>query len=153
MKQSSCTWSTRLRVGTLLFSLLILVCVAALILKHPGETYYIILSAVVLIIGFIPPILFSPHKIQVSDDAITIKMVGCSYSIPVEKVEKVEPYVFSAGTRLLGSGNFFGCVGWFKDAQLGKHLAFVTNNTQCYVIYRKDDIPVVVTADDGSIFK
>jgi len=152
MKQSSCTWSSKLVVWTLLFSLLILVCVTSLILKHPGETNYIIWGAVILIIGFIPPIFCSPHKIQVSDDAIKIKMVVFSYSIPVEKVEKVEQYAFSGGTRLFGIGNFFGCVGWFKDAQLGKHLAFVTNNTNCYVIYRKDDIPVVVTADDGSIF-
>jgi len=153
MKQSSCSWSSNLIVWTILFSLLILVCVAGLILKHPGETNYIVLGAVILIIGFLPPMFLSPYKIQVTDNAIKVKMLVFSYSIPAEKVEKVEKYAFSAGTRLFGIGNFFGCVGWFKNAKLGKHLAFVTNSSQCFVIYRKDNVPVVVTADDEFIFQ
>ncbi len=117
------------------------------------ETNYLIGAALILLVGFIPPVFCSPRKIQVTSDTIKVKMVVFSYSIPLGEVEKIEPHLPSNGTRLFGIGNFFGCVGWFKNLKLGKYLAFVTNNSRCYVIYRKNDIPVVVTADDGVIFQ
>ena len=154
MLQSSCSWSSSLTFWTVILSIVILCGIGWLILKHPEVKTYIIVAILLFVVCLILPIFSSPRKVQVSDENITVKMVVFSYSIPVNEIEKVEPYEPSnGGIRVCGIGGFFGNIGWFKNEQLGKYLAFITDGSKSYVIYRKNQIPVVVTADDGSIFQ
>ncbi len=134
-------------IWTVVFSIIILAALGTILFRQqPNWVFFVVL----FVLAF--PILLSPRKVQVTDGAVTVKMVAFSYSIPVKDIEKIEPYKSSPRLRMCGIGDLFGEVGWFTNEELGKHLAFVTNSSKSYVIYRKNQIPIVVTADDGSIF-
>lgn len=147
MLQSSCSWSTNLTIWTIVFSVIILAAVGTILLTQQTNWFFFVVLVILVL-----PILLSPRKVQVTSETVTIKMVAFSYSIPVKNIETIEQYKFFHSVRVCGIGRLFGNIGWFTNKELGKHLAFVTNSSKSYVIYRKNQIPVVVTADDGSIF-
>ena len=57
-----------------------------------------------------------------------------------------------ASHRIVGAGMFFGNLGLFSSSECGKHFSLVTDPADVCVITRKEEMPIVVSVADCSVF-
>lgn len=136
MKQSSCTFSKSMRYWTIFWSLITMLGIAYLsyTIYIASETNYILIIVLMLLLcSFVSAICLSPYGVEVSSDAIKVKLISFALTIPTEEVARVEKIRSEAhGIRLLGIGHVFGDIGWFRNDELGKYLCFTKDNFRFY---------------------
>ena len=149
-------WSNSLKISTIVVTIILLGCFLLMIKaiwSGNGTVVHYVCFAL-LLVGTILPVFVSPRKVTVDKDGICVRLIGTSIPIPVEKIEKVEAFSNRDGLiRTCGVGGFFGYTLYFRAKSIGKFVAYVTDWSQSYVIYRKDEKPIVVSVQDPTIFK
>lgn len=98
-----------------------------------GKTITVAYAAIVILALNLVTLAFSPRSYEVRPDAIVIKFLLHSITIPastIEEVSLVTPEQLRGGARSLGSGGMWGFLGAFSSQELGQFQRFSTSVEQ-----------------------
>lgn len=108
---------------------------------------------IILVVCQIAEIYFAPREVMVDEEKLTIRLVGKNVFVKREDIVKVEPLPESERiVRTFGIGGVFGYIGWFKGNTIGRFRAYATDMNRAYVIYRKQQRPILVSVADAAVF-
>ena len=158
ISSSECFWSLSLQFKTFVLSLIFILVILLLVFTiiHTSTKYHLVLHLLVIGLLFyvlINSITKSPRYVSVNEEGIKIICIGKTIMIPNEDIDKISFFSDKRGLKKWGGSNgFFGELGSYKCNALGNFIAYVTDWSKSYVIYRKDKKPIVVSVEDPSIF-
>ncbi|WP_226664848.1 PH domain-containing protein [Microbulbifer aggregans] len=93
--------------------------------------------------------LFAIRGYRVEHDQLLILRPGWRSRIPLSDFQSAEftPNAMAGSIRLFGNGGLFGFIGLFRNNELGRYRAFVTDTSRTVVI-RHGASTVVISPDD-----
>ena len=110
--------------------------------------------ALVIVLAILSCIAWKPCGVSNNGNDITIHLRIKDIVIPTEEIDSIAPYPANTHTlRLCGIGTRSEKVGLFENEQIGKFDCYVTDFKKAYILYRKNDRPIVVSVDDPEIWK
>jgi hypothetical protein len=147
--------SNAIKVLTILVILLLAYMVYFLLYQQSSlEEPNTIFILVVLALSMLAAVIMIPHKVEVTEDAINIRLLGWKIHVPKDEVVSIEHYSRGITShRIVGMGMFFGNVGLFTCSQCGKHFAAITDPSDVCIITRKTKRPIVVSVKDYHVFQ
>lgn len=115
----------------------------------------ILITSIIVFIIILIRLFYTPRKIEHEGDCLSIKLWGRTVSITKEEILKVCPYPQHTGRywTFFRGGGIFAMIGNCKHSDIGTFTAYVTDLSRSYVIYHKSGRPIVVSADDATVFK
>lgn len=121
--------------------------------QHFGvnSDYKMIAVPVFVIAVMLFTLLFKPKSFSLNPSVLVITQVGFSKTIPLEKIEKIEPVItkeLGLGIRTFGSGGFLGYLGRFWYKKIGHVTAYVTDRNKILLIYLKNGRKIMISPDD-----
>lgn len=133
---------------TFVTALIIVLILALIVLTRGKGIEFYILSAV--LIGLVlSGLYYYPTEIVATNDAVVIKRVLQSKTIPCTTISSAARCWPSAGgLRLLGSGGFMGYWGYFSDIIIGTYFGYYGNRNQCIQLKLKDGKQYVISCLD-----
>ena len=98
-----------------------------------------------------------PQYIIATDEGIGIHTLARTRMIPYSNIERIERadedfMGWDNTIRLFGIGGMLGNIGWFRSAKLGAYLAYVTDSSKAFIIYRKDGKPIAISVSEPDEF-
>ena len=107
------------------------------LLSGPEWLAYLLGASLVLLGAF--ALFFSPISVSVEDGCLNVNMLLRSKSIPLRDIQSVTlcPPTM-AEKRILGSGGVFGYWGWFREASIGKYMAYYGKASDCFLVRLKN---------------
>lgn len=113
-----------------------------------------VVVVIVLIASVLSTIAWKPCGVSQDENGIIVHLNIKDIVIPAEEIDSIVPYPAKSHTiRLCGIGTRSVKVGLFQNEQIGKFDCYVTDFKKAYVIYRKNDRPVVISVDNPEIWK
>ncbi|MDO4692016.1 MAG: hypothetical protein Q4A64_03985 [Porphyromonadaceae bacterium] len=118
------------------------VCFLYGILTMPYTFRWLIVLNAALALFFIVPILLSPIYYEVNPDGVQLRLVACSIFFPASRYEVApEPPIWDQLTVWwLGTGGYFGYLGWFG----------MKGGGSCYLLLTAPKEPVLAIRDKKS---
>jgi hypothetical protein len=78
---------------------------------------------------------YSPLSISADEKSVRINSPLKIHEIAMQRIVNVERFQPSKGTiRLCGSGGFLGYWGLFREASVGKYMAYYGKASDCFLI-------------------
>ena len=106
---------------------------------HSGPEWlaYLLGGSLVLVSGF--ALFFTPLSISVEDGCLNVNMLLRSKSIPLREIQSISlcPPTM-AEKRIFGSGGVYGYWGWFREASIGKYMAYYGKASDCFLLRLKN---------------
>ena len=97
-----------------------------------------------------------PQYIIATDEGIGIHTLARTRILPysnIERIERADKDFMGWGTiRLFGISGMLGNIGWFRSAETGTYIAYVTDRSKAFIIYRKDGKPVAISVSEPDEF-
>ena len=103
----------------------------------PEWLAYLLGGSLVLMCGL--ALFFTPISVSVEDGCLNVNMLLRSRSLPLREIQMIAlcPPTM-AEKRILGSGGFFGYWGWFREASIGRYMAYYGKASDCFIVRLKD---------------
>ena len=142
--QYQAPWSRKLIITTAFFAVLLIV--AFIVMNSLAATIFLslilIVSVLLLVRGY-----------SIVEGKLLIHRLGwaATYDLLSLKNAEWKPNITVGSIRSFGAGGFFGYVGRFKNNELGKYDAYVTDE-QNSVLLEFDDKNIVVSPDEPEKF-
>lgn len=154
---SECIWSKEMKTWTIAFAVIIIGIFILVTFPYiiSGKTIpmSIIEAGLVVLVAIGISLFFCPRRVVVNNDDIQIHLWGRTVNILTDKIDYIEKYTSQdTKLRLCGIGHVFSDTGYFYVMSMGIITAYVTDWSKAYVIYRKNQKPVVVSVEDPTIF-
>ena len=150
------SWSTALKLMTLVSSAVLLGIAAFLILAQPvppPEGTLPMGTALFLLGVWVGAALFTVRGYVLTREALLVQRLFWRSVVPLQGLTRAsaDPTAMSRSFRLFGNGGLFAFSGLFKNRRLGQYRAYATNPAQA-VVLELPSRPVVVTPDVTSEF-
>ena len=139
-------WGTALRLVSAFTTLLLLGIAAGLAsTDDPVKSLVALGSIAILAIAG----LFTVRGYTVAPDALLIRRLAWTTRVPLAGLQSVrfEPDVMTRSIRLFGNGGLYSFTGVFRNRQLGRYRAFVTDLHRTVVLCFPGRTMVVSPAD------
>ncbi len=126
-----------------ILSIAVLAGFACLRSMRRGDPFFLWFLAGLVIFMIILMLFLAPVSVSLTDKEIKLNSLLGSKKIPFDKIISVKPFIPSSTVKSrLGSRNWLGTWGWFKDNRIGSYRAF----------YGVDDGCFLVTLSNGKMF-
>ena len=124
---------------------------------HGMNVWLGIVVILILVAALLSCFLFYPQYIIATDDGIGIHTLIRTHVIPYSDIERIERaddrfMRWDNTIRLFGIGGMLGHIGWFKSAHLGAYIAYVTDRSKAFIIYRKTGKPIAISVSEPEEF-
>ncbi|MBQ4395628.1 MAG: hypothetical protein II825_10090 [Paludibacteraceae bacterium] len=111
----------------------------------------------ILLAALVSVFMLHPQYIIADDEGIGIHTLIRTRKIPYSDIERIERagenfMRWDNTIRLFGIGGMFGNIGWFRSSETGTYLAYVTDSTKAFIIYRKNGKPVAISVSEPDEF-
>lgn len=135
----SAPWSALTKFITAAF--LTLVIVLAIGSPIPGG----LIALIMLVLG----LLLWIREYRIENGKVIIQSILWKKSLDLSKLERVRYFPGGIGSsiRVMGSGGFFGFIGYFRSQEFGNYTAFVTDPNNS-VFLELPDTRIVISPDD-----
>ncbi len=145
------SWSTTLKLMTLVSSAVLLGIAAFLVLAQPDPPPGGKIptgTALFLLIVWIGSALFTVRGYVLTREALLVQRLFWRSAVPLQGLVRAsaDPMAMSRSLRLFGNGGLFSFSGVFTNPTLGRYRAYATNPAQA-VVLELPSRPVVVTPD------
>lgn len=135
-------------IGNVLLCLAIGVMLYAAI-TEPSFTYisgaFILLMVVICLFTYLE----APKRVMLTDDAIVLYKVRGRLVLPFGGIKSIREYPSLKGVRLCGSGGLYGFIGYFYDKEIGRHLRYVGNHDEAFLIELKSGKKYVLSCENS----
>ncbi|MDE5877434.1 MAG: PH domain-containing protein [Muribaculaceae bacterium] len=113
---------------------------------------YILIAVLALI--FILAFMFSPRRLILGDDTLTIERTVGSRQLPLEDIAEVRRVYIPPGgnVRICGVGGLFGNVGWYYTRDTGRYFAYTGSTSGTVLITMKSGRKYMVNSVDTEAF-
>ncbi|MDR2806299.1 MAG: PH domain-containing protein [Dysgonamonadaceae bacterium] len=115
---------------------------------HTKELITIIVAAGLLVLlGYF--ISASPSFIELNETEITLHRLKGNLTIPLNRITEIKPYKpDKSELRYFGSGGWFGFIGSFSNATIGRYQSYVGDYAQAFLIVTKEDKKYVFSCEN-----
>ena len=148
------SWSTTLRLLTLVFAGLLLLLPAGLLWRTQPVTMGDAIAGVAIPWSILATsAAFSVRGYSIAGRDLIIHHFAFTRRYPLAELEQatIDPAATQLSIRTFGIGGLGGYIGWFRNQQLGNYLAFVTNSAN-QVVLRFRSRTVVISPDNPGAF-
>lgn len=155
----SAPWDHKLRILTLVFSLVLLgVAVATIIMTvklstTPMARVVLLTSSLLSLVALVLSAALGPRGYTIGPESLRVERRLRPVVIPLSTIEGVETLPgdrLRVSIRTLGSEGLFGYYGRFRNAALGSYRMYATRS-QGFVLIR-GKVPYVITPEDPERF-
>lgn len=138
-----------------------IIIVAAMVFEvwsiwHGMNMWLGVVVILILVAALLSAFLCYPQYIIATDEGIGIHTLVRTHEIPysnIERIERADKDFMGWGTiRLCGISGMLGNIGWFRSADLGTYIAYVTDKSKAFIIYRKEGKPIAISVSEPDEF-
>ena len=104
---------------------------------------------ILLIVIWLFTYLEAPKRVMLTDDAIVLYKVRGRLVLPFGGIKSIREYPSLKGVRLCGSGGLYGFIGYFYDKEIGRHLRYVGNHDEAFLIELKSGKKYVLSCENS----
>ncbi len=109
---------------------------------------YIVVGAMVII--FLAAFMFSPRRLILNDNTLTIERTVGRRQLPLEDIAEVRRVHVSVDgiVRVCGVGGLFGNIGWYYTRGIGRYFAYMGSTSNLVLITMKSGRKYMVNCVD-----
>lgn len=146
------TWSNKVKIFTILTSLLFMIIEYILINKLIVH-YDLLLLSISLFILFIiiSFIIRVPLYIILNENGILLKRIVGKIIFPYNGIAFVERFTSITNVKLYGSGGFMGYLGVYSNRDFGTYQSYVENPQDAFIIITKDKKKFVLSCPNPTL--
>lgn len=128
------SWSKTSMVITIVVFVIVVAVIVGLIFEGTAITSieFLILALVVICLLYFGS--YTPMRIELSDNALTIHRILGFTCIPIYKIISCHRFYPTFLTKICGSGGFCGSLGWYRTRDAGIFFSYVTDWKEAVLI-------------------